>query len=202
MNSTSLTEPSLARAAEGKSALKPWQFYLTASFLAAAAAVWLSPPASPIALLLVSLAIGAAGASAAALHTLLTALSGRTAPEDAVSESLREALEREKLLTLRAIKDLEFDKAMGKVSDADAAPMERRLRERAMAIMRDLDGREAMRTRVEADVARRKATGHRPQTSGLEPGAGSLEPVMCASCATVNDADARFCKSCGARLAS
>ena len=188
MNSTSLTDPSFAKGAEGTSTLKPWQFYLTASFLAAAAAVWLSPPASPIALLLVSLAIGAAGASAAALHTLLTALSGRTAPEDVVSESLREALEREKLLTLRSIKDLQFDTAMGKVSAADAAPMEARLRERAAAIMAQLDGREAVRARVERDLAQRQARGQRPEATAL------------CSCGTANDVDAKFCKSCGAKL--
>ncbi|HEX6322334.1 MAG TPA: hypothetical protein VFZ36_01310, partial [Vicinamibacterales bacterium] len=156
-----MTESASAAGADGRSALKPWQFYLTASFLAAAAAVWLSPPASPIALLLVSLAIGAAGASAAALHAVLRALAGRTAPEDQVSESLREALEREKLLTLRAIKDLQFDTAMGKVSAADAAPMEARLRERAAAIMAQLDGREAVRARVEKELAQRLAPGSR-----------------------------------------
>lgn len=198
MNSTSLTEPAsakatadkppFAKAAEDTSALKPWQFYLTASFLAAAAAVWLSPPASPIALLLVSLAIGAAGASAAALHAILRALAGRTAPEDQVSESLREALEREKLLTLRAIKDLQFDTAMGKVSAADAAPMEARLRERAAAIMAQLDGREDVRARVERDLAQRQARGQRPEAAAL------------CRCGTSNDPDAKFCKSCGAKL--
>lgn len=200
MNSTSLTDPSFARGAQRRSALKPWQFYLTASFLAGAAAVWLSPPASPIALLLVSLAIGAAGASAAALQALLTALAGRTAPEDQVSESLREALEREKRLTLRAIKDLQFDTAMGKLSAADAAPMEARLRERAAAIMAQLDGREAVRARVERDLALRAGSGLRAQDSGLPPGALRPESTSCASCATANDADATFCKSCGNRL--
>lgn len=200
MNSTSLSRPSFARAPDGKSALRPWQFYLTASFLAAAAAVWLSPPSSPVALLFISLAIGAAGACAAALHALLTALGGKRASESEVSESVRAALEREKLLTLRAIKDLQFDAAMGKVSPADAAPMEARLRERAAAIMLELDGREAMRARVEGDLARRQVTGHRPRPTGQEPVAGSLEPVTCAACGTANDADAKFCKSCGAKL--
>lgn len=202
MNSTSLTDSASAKAtadkpasaggAEGKSTLKPWQFYLTASFLAAAAAVWLSPPASPIALLLVSLAIGAAGASAAALHAVFTALTGRTAPEDEVSESLREALEREKLLTLRSIKDLQFDTAMGKVSAAEAAPMEARLRERAAAIMAQLDGREAVRARVERDLASRAGSGLKAQ--------GSAAQKACDACKTANDVDAKFCKSCGAKL--
>ena len=195
MNSTSLTSPGL----------KPWQFFLTASFIGAAAAVWLAPPASPVALLFMSLAVFAAGACAVALHALLTAISGRSAPETGATGSVRETLEREKLLTLRSLKDLEFDKAMGKVSAADAAPMETRLRERAMAIMRDLDSREAVRARIEQDLAalagsRLQAPDSSGQTPGREPGAGSLEPAVCASCATANDADARFCKGCGAKL--
>ena len=188
------------------SSIRPWQFFLTASFIGAAVVVWLAPPASPVALLFVSLAVFAAGGCAVALHALLTALAGKSSSEMAITATVREALEREKLLTLRAIKDLEFDKAMGKVSDADAAPMEQRLRERAMAIMRDLDGREAVRARIEADLAARQAQGSglRAQDSadatGPAPGALSPAPVVCASCATANDPDARFCKGCGAKL--
>jgi len=163
------------------SSIKPWQFYLTASFLAAAAVVWLAPPAPPVALIFMSLAVFAAGASAAALHSALSAFSGRHAREVEVSEGLRASLEREKLLALRAIKDLQFDTAMGKVSAADAAPMEARLRERAAAIMQELDGREELRARIEKDLALRKAPG-------------------CPSCGTANDRDAKFCKACGERL--
>lgn len=193
MNSTSSTEgPAFAKAPAGKPGLRPWQFFLIASFLGAAATVWLAPPASPAALLFMSMAVFAAGGCAIALHALLSAFSGDSARERAISTSARETLEREKRLTLRALKDLEFDKAMGKVSAADAAPMEARLRGRAMAIMRDLDGRETLRARIEAELAQRQtatqATGHGPQARG-----------MC-SCGTSNDADARFCKSCGARL--
>lgn len=177
MNSTSLSRPGL----------QPWQFYLTASFLAAAAAVWMSPPSSPVALLFISLAIGAAGACAAALHGLLTALNGRVSAERHVTESVRAALDREKLLALRAIKDLQFDVAMGKVNAADAAAMEARLRERATAIMRQLDGREDVRLRVERDIASRQATDHRPSATGL------------CGCGTANDPDAKFCKNCGAK---
>jgi hypothetical protein len=182
------------------SSSRPWQFYLTASLLAAAATVWLSPPSSPIALVFVSLAVGGAGASAAALHAVLTALGGRVSEDVAVSDGVRAGLEREKLLALRAIKDLQFDMAMRKISAADVAPMEARLRERAADMMRQLDGREALRARIEQDLAQRQASDHRPQTSGLESVARSLEPVTCAACATVNDSDARFCKGCGGKL--
>ncbi len=172
------------------SSLKPWQFFLTASFIGAAAAVWLAPPAESVALIFMSLAIFAAGACAVALHAMLMAFSGRSAPETGVTGSVRETLEREKLLTLRSLKDLEFDKAMGKVSAADAAPIEARLRERAMVIMRDLDSRESLRARIEADLAGRQATGHGPQAPGL------------CSCGTANDSDAKFCKACGRNLGS
>lgn len=194
MTSTSLTETAVSRRAPAAHGLRPWQFYLTASFLAAAAAVWLSPPASPVALLFISLAVGAAGACAAALHALLTALSGQTAPEGEVSENLRAALERDRLLTLRAIKDLQFDTAMGKVSAADSAPMEARLRDRAAAIMAQLDSREAVRARVEQDVAKKSAP-----VSPRATGSGRRTAVACA-CGTFNDADAKFCKTCGAKL--
>lgn len=195
--------PSEALATQDRGSMRPWQFYLTVSFLAAAAAVWLTPPASPVALLFISLAIGAAGACAAALHAVLAALSGRSRIERAVIESQRAALEREKLLALRAIKDLQFDLAMGKVNAADAAPMEARLRERAAGIMKDLDSREAMRARIEQDLARRQARGQGPEAGGDRPeatGQGPQAKAACASCGTANDFDAQFCKSCGSKL--
>lgn len=199
MNSTSSSKP--APVSGGVSALKPWQFFLTASFLAAAAAVWMSPPSSPVALLFLSLGIAAAGACASALYAVLSAVAGRTAAETGVSGSVRETLEREKLLALRSIKDLEFDRAMGKVSPADAAPLEARLRARAMDIMRELDGREAVRARVEEDFARGSAQGPglRAQGSGPVEKGSRPAPVVCA-CGVANDADARFCKACGQKL--
>ena len=196
MSSTSLS--SEAAGLKARTVARPWQFFLTASLIAAAAAVWFAPPASPVALLFLSLAIAAAGASATALHMMLSALAGRSAPETGVSGSVRETLEREKFLVLRSIKDLEFDRAMGKMSAADAAPLEARLRARAIAIMRELDGRESVRARVEADLARQLAQGSALRTQDA-PGAVSGEPV-CAGCGTANDPDAAFCKRCGAKL--
>ena len=51
----------------------------------------------------------------------------------------RAALEREKALVLRSIKELEFDRAMGKVSEKDFVEMSARLRARAAGLMRQLD---------------------------------------------------------------
>ena len=51
----------------------------------------------------------------------------------------RAALEREKLLVLRSIKEVEFDRAMGKISDADFHEVAARLRARAAGLLRQLD---------------------------------------------------------------
>jgi hypothetical protein len=94
----------------------------------------------------------------------------------------RDELIREKALVLRSIKELEFDKAMGKVSEADFASISTRLRARALTLMKDLE---------------RSA----PVVPAARPAAAAAAAGTCSACGTRNDADARFCKSCGARLA-
>src|SRR5215470_14237599 len=56
-----------------------------------------------------------------------------------IGQRTRAALEREKMLVLRSIKEMEFDRAMGKLSDADWQEMSSRLRSRATGLMRQLD---------------------------------------------------------------
>ena len=58
---------------------------------------------------------------------------------EVLSDRMRQDLEREKALTLRSIKELEFDRAMGKLSDQDFEEMSGRLRARAVGIMKQLD---------------------------------------------------------------
>jgi hypothetical protein len=103
----------------------------------------------------------------------------------------RAALWREKTLVLRSIKDLEFDHAMGKVSDKDFTEMGARLRARATGLMRQLDEGGTYRDAIQAEIDRR--LGPAPKTV---PVAG-----MCAACSTQNDRDAKFCKQCGSKLA-
>ena len=125
-----------------------------------------------------------------------------------LSERTRLDLEREKALTLRSIKELEFDRAMGKVSPQDFEEMADRLRARALGIMTQLDaGASVYRELIEKELAARvgNKTGKVPDVT---PGPVTLGPVTrgpdlqvghCA-CGTANDPDARFCKSCGAKL--
>jgi len=196
MNSGSSTE---ARRS-GDAGLQPWHFYLLLSMAGAIWAVIVSRETHPAALLLISAAVVATGLTASAFHYALAGFLGaRIAPVGAsLDRRAREALGREKALVLRSLKELEFDHAMRKVSDGDFAEIGSRLRARAMELMRDLD-----QTRAADAAAGPPAV--EPAPAGIGPfaqiGGQSPTRTICATCGTENDTDARFCKSCGARVA-
>jgi hypothetical protein len=182
---------------------RPWHFFVLASILLATVAVILARQSTPAHLILISITIAAAGAAAAAFYRTLAPL---TAPVvvrtgEPVSERTRAALEREKMLVLRTIKELEFDRSMGKLSQADFDEMAGRLRARALSLMKQLDLDAAgYKAAIEKELAQRV------QRSGVAPAfqAGisrqSKSPAAVCACGTSNDPDALFCKKCGARL--
>jgi len=116
-------------------------FFVLLSLLAATVAVLMARPSAPASLILISLTIGGAGLTALAIYRTLAPLVGPKTDFDRqpLSDRMRVDLEREKALTLRSIKELEFDRAMGKVSAQDFEDMAARLRSRALGIMRQLD---------------------------------------------------------------
>jgi len=175
--------------------LKPWQLFVLIALACATAMTWMARSQGFVAVVLLTILMG--GVVLAALATLRT-VSPLVSPEDdrtpMVGERTRAALEREKTLTLRAIKDLEFDRAMKKVSDEDFREMSNRLRARASRLIRQLDAGVDYRSRIEQDLVKRM--GEKPVEESPVSHAGRT----CPSCATANDADARFCKSCGAKL--
>jgi len=165
--------------------------FVLLSLLAATVAVVMSRPSTPESLILISITIGAAGFAAVCLYRVLAPLVAPASAleQEPIGERLRADLEREKALTLRSIKELEFDRAMGKLSQQDFDQMAARLRARAIGIMKQLDaGTSSYRDKIEKELAAR--VGNKP-VSGA--------PLTCA-CGTANDHDARFCKSCGTRL--
>ena len=83
------------------------------------------------------LTVAAAGFAAYALYRTLSPLVSGDVGDDAamVGGRTRAALERDKTLVLRAIKELEFDHAMGKVADGDFDEMRDRLRARALRLI-------------------------------------------------------------------
>jgi hypothetical protein len=183
---------------ERPESLQPWQLFTLAGLIGATVVVFLSRGQSPAAIILLSCAVFAAAyIGITALRTVLPLVG--PPPEDApevLGDRARAALEREKALVLRSIKELEFDRGMGKVSEKDFGEMSARLRARAARLMRQLDAGSIYREQIEKEVEKRLAASNpkphspNPKTQGAE----------CAACAAVNDVDARFCKQCGARL--
>ena len=194
-------------AGDQRDTVRPWHFFVLASLIAATAAVVLAREARPEHLVLISLTVGAAGFAGAALFRTLAPLTGRDVrPADGgLSASMRTVLEREKLLVLRSIKDLEFDRAMGKLSAKDFDEMSARLRARAMSLMRQLDAGAGYRELIERDLKARVAnpgarTAGREKRSKAGPLVAASTAHACA-CGAANDADAAFCKRCGRKLA-
>ena len=213
MNSEASTEGRLVtpKADSAKAdALQPWQLFTLAGLIGATVVVFLSRGQTPSGIILVSCAVFAAALVGLAVLRTFLPLTGALSIDrpEMLGGRTRAALERDKALVLRAIKELEFDRGMGKVSDKDFAEMSARLRLRAGRIMRDLEAGSLYRAQIEREVAQRLAkSGSAPRNPansaedtppvGRVPRSG---PAACASCETQNDPDARFCKSCGARL--
>ena len=205
--------------------LQPWQFFVLAALGCATAVTFVSRGQGPTVVILLGVMMGAAAlVGYAALRTfrpLVTAEDDRTVM---VGQRTRAALEREKLLTLRSIKELEFDRAMGRLSDEDWKEMSGRLRSRAARLMRQLDAGTGYREQIERDLdARLKPSRYEEAVASAKPrGDGTAKASaerddsdadalpessakasaerVCASCDTVNDSDAKFCKNCGGAL--
>jgi hypothetical protein len=171
--------------------LQPWMFFVLAGLGASLAVVVIASQRGFTAVILLSLIIFATAvvgfAGLRMLKPLVTAEEDRTAM---FGHRTRAALEREKALALRSIKELEFDRAMGKLSESDFKEMSGRLRARATRLMRQLDAGSGYRDAIERDLAAKLANAP----------ALPKAPPKCATCGTLNDADARFCKGCGGKL--
>jgi hypothetical protein len=185
-------------------ALQPWQLFTLAGLIGATVVVFVSTGQTPAGIILLSLTIFTAAVVGVAAWRTLSPLIGSDERIGArvLGGRTRAALEREKTLVLRSIKDLEFDRAMGKVSEKDFAEMTARLRARATRLMRELDAGSTYRDQIEKEIAKRIAT---PDVGRAQPGPPSgpdkaRSTRSCSTCRTENDPDARFCKSCGSKL--
>ena len=226
MSSGTSTKPASRALADGatwaepqtEDGLRPWQFFVLAGLGCATAVTWMSRGRGPTAVILLSVLMGAVALVGLAALRMVRPL---VSPEDdrtaMIGERTRAALEREKMLTLRAIKELEFDRAMKKLSDEDFREMSGRLRARAARLIRQLDAGAGYREQIEQDLAKRLGDHVQPAAPVVAAGTPAASPAasgasaalprpavgarLCAACSTGNDQDARFCKACGAPLA-
>jgi hypothetical protein len=121
-------------------------------------------------------------------------------------------------VALRALKEIEFDRATGKLSDADYDVLKTRYTSEALAALRaDSSGGEmrdagAVASAVPSRPASRiphpvcPSHGPRPEVDAQfcsECGRRlAIAPGYCARCGTALEHDAHYCHSCGARVAA
>jgi hypothetical protein len=144
--------------------------------------------------------------------------------EEAMALGAPTAAEEQKRAVLQALKDLEFEKSVGKIADADYEELVRRYRAEAKRLLRAVDEDLApMRERANAYLAEQLG-GEAPKRgkAGKKSGTRAVEGAdtkadaksddapqklakaaahACPSCQTANDSDAAFCKKCGTKLA-
>jgi hypothetical protein len=150
------------------------------------------------------------GAGVAAVYTLFrtgaSAVSGGDDDGDAAAwgrpVGARAELEREKKALLKAIKEAEFDLAMGKLSKADAEAMIASYRAQAIAVIREIDRKDnadastreqiAREVRARLEIAKtkkgadaeRRAAGKKSRKQALDKAAGKpAEPAAAAEAA-------------------
>jgi len=182
---------------DAANSLQPWQFFVLAALGCATAATFLIRSRGPIPVILLSVLMGTVAlVGLAALRALRPLVSPQDDRSAVIGQRTRAALEQEKTLALRTIKDLEFDHAMGKISEEDFHEMSQRLRGRATRLIKQLDIASGYRAQIESDLAKRLGDAGKRQGDGV-----TATTRVCANCSTPNDADAKFCKSCGEKLA-
>jgi hypothetical protein len=149
--------------------------------------------------------------------------------EEAVSLAAPTTEEEQTRAVLRTLKDLEYERSVGKISEQDYKELSRSYRERAKALIRAADtGMASSRERAELLVEKRLREGKKAKASrrlkqsgevtklgeggdppNAEHGSSPLPAssnedgstrTICPECSVRNDADAKFCKKCGVEL--
>ncbi len=174
------------------STIQPWQFFVLAALGCATAVTFVVRGQGLTVVVLVTVMMATiALVGLAAVRTIRPLVAPHDDRTVVIGQRTRAALEQEKGIVLRSIKELEFDHAMRKISDEDFTEMSTRLRARAARLMSSLDAGAGYRAQIERDLAKRLGETTEKATAAA--------PV-CAKCSTANDRDARFCKACGERL--
>jgi len=123
--------------------------------------------------------------------------------EEAIALGAPSAAEEQKRAVLQALKDLEYERSVGKIAETDYEDLLHRYRAEAKRLLRAVDEDLApLRAKAAAYVtAQLGPGGDRKPRAPSEPKAEKPHTSACPSCQVHNDDDALFCKKCGAKLA-
>lgn len=166
-------------------------------------------------------AVAAALVGLVALWLVLRPLLGPPPPPDLVEEPVEQD-ETPKGVALLALKEIEFDRETGKLSDADYQYLKGKYTAEALEALRaadvagvpdDAEALIAHRVRALRFAAAAAAPGvpacpscgPRPESDALfcsNCGGRLPAPAACARCGTALSADSRYCEGCGSRVAA
>lgn len=129
---------------------------------------------------------------------------------DTDDEGVPAELETRKRAALQALRDIEFERSIGRLSEDDFKALEVKYRDEARAAMRAIDEglgpwlarAEAMLKTVEAPVDAPTARAEAEAEVEAAAAPAPKREVVCAKCEATNDDDAVFCKKCGTRVAA
>ncbi|HUA34884.1 MAG TPA: c-type cytochrome biogenesis protein CcmI [Candidatus Binataceae bacterium] len=115
-------------------------------------------------------------------------------------------LEHERALAMQGLRELEFDREMGKLADADYESLKNGLESRALAAMQTMD--EARKLSIVRELPPAAAPAAEPARREpapvltLRPDSGSRAPHVrfCPQCGTRSLKDAHYCAECGTAL--
>lgn len=147
--------------------------------------------------------VAASGALALALGLLyrsvgaLLSAAGAGTVEVELEPGETVALEHEKAALLRTLKDLEYERAVGKISEEDFQSAGKQYRARAVEVLAHID-RDLAPWRKKAEQAIAKRLTDAPPAAA--PRAEESARLACAVCGTELDPDSVFCKKCGKKV--
>lgn len=122
-----------------------------------------------------------------------------------------DALSARKKMLVRALKDLDNERALGRLEDDDYAQLSQSYRDELKVVLRAMDdalepyrakAEEAARRHLEGRAKAPKKAATTADDARIDDTNESSETsrIACASCQASNEPDARFCKGCGATL--